>query len=129
MFLTMRFMSSTSLCKPLMVGTHLFFTTRPGLAFSSGAVQEGGETGAVNVSMVVEGCAISGVVCDATSTVDAAMVVEECAVIGIVCDVMGTVNTVTAMERCAISGMEVCDVEAFTMVPLGVYLSLELELS
>ena len=88
-----------------MVGAHLFFTTGPGLAFSSRAVPEGGETGAVNMLMVVEGCAISGTVGD----------------------VMGTVNVVT-VEGCAISGMEVCVVEAFAMVPLGVYSSPESEL-
>ena len=89
----MHFMSSTSLCKPLMVGTHLFFTTGPGLAFGGGAVPEGGETGTVNMSMVVEGCAISGMVGN----------------------VMGTVGAAMAVEGCAISGTEVCDVEAFTV--------------
>ena len=36
---------------------------------------------------------------------------------------------VTVVEGCAISGMEVCDVEGFAMVLLGVYSSLESELS
>jgi len=90
-----------------MVGAHLFFTTGPGLAVSGRAVPEGGETGAIDVLMVVEGCAVSSMVGD----------------------VMGTVDAVMAVEGCAVSGTEVCDVEAFTMVPLGVYLSLESELS
>jgi len=90
-----------------MVGTCLFFTTGPGLAFSSRAVSEGGETGTVNAATAVEGYVISGMVCDVT----------------------GAVNTVMAGEGCAISGMEVCDMEGFTMVLLGVYSSLELELS
>jgi len=45
------------------------------------------------------------------------------------CDVMGAVNVAMVVEGCAVSGMEVCDVEGFAMVPLGVYSSLELELS
>ena len=42
---------------------------------------------------------------------------------------MGAVNVAMVVEGCAVSGMEVCDVEGFAMVPLGVYSSLELELS
>jgi len=81
------------------------------------------------MSMVMEGCAISGMVCDATSVVNMVMAVEGCAISGTVCDVMGTVNAVMVVEGCAISGTEVCDVEGFAMVPLGVYSSLESELS
>ena len=48
---------------------------------------------------------------------------------GMVCDATGTVDMAMAVEGCAISGMEVCDVEAFAIVPLGVYSSPESELS